>query len=276
MYVAFVSLVSIIKDSALLVNRELMTNRTIFLLLFLLSVFLSTRLSKKWSDLLSVVLIYAGLSLLYKETAILNRLFYPARDPLLEKWDYALFGFQPALEFSRNFPYPIISEMLFFGYFSYYIMPLVILLLIFKKFPDKLMEFGFLLITSFLVYYSFFILFPAVGPQFFWDYPANYIEAKGLFGTLVKIIQLNGEAPTAAFPSSHVGISVILLLWLYRKSRVLFYGLIPTTILLILATVYIKAHYFVDVAAGVISAPVIYICVHNVYFYIRENFFRIG
>lgn len=158
MYVAFVSLVSIIKDSALLVNRELMTNRTIFLFLFLLSVFLSTRLSEKWSDLLSVVLIYAGLSLLYKETSILNRLFYPARDSLLEKWDYALFGFQPALEFSRNFPYPIISEMLFFGYFSYYIMPLVILLLIFKKFPDKLMEFGFLLIniifSLLLIFYS--------------------------------------------------------------------------------------------------------------------------
>jgi len=67
-----------------------------------------------------------------------------------------------------------------------------------------------------------------------------------------------GEGPTAAFPSSHVGIVLILLYLANKFTPKLLKWLIPISILLILSTVYIKAHYVVDVIAGILSFPTIY------------------
>ena len=68
-----------------------------------------------------------------------------------------------------------------------------------------------------------------------------------------------GERPTAAFPSSHVGISTIVMILAYRANKRLFIILAPVYILLCCATVYIQAHYLIDVFAGWISAILIYI-----------------
>ena len=67
------------------------------------------------------------------------------------------------------------------------------------------------------------------------------------------------ERPTAAFPSSHVGVSTILMLliWTARNRRLL-YWLLPFYVLLCLSTVYIYAHYAIDVLGGWVSAIVLF------------------
>ena len=82
---------------------------------------------------------------------------------------------------------------------------------------------------------------------------------KGLFYQLVEASQEVGERPTAAFPSSHVGISTISMIMAYRVNRKLCWFLMPFYVLLCCATVYIQAHYLIDVFAGWISAIGIYI-----------------
>ena len=82
---------------------------------------------------------------------------------------------------------------------------------------------------------------------------------QGLFFELVEASQEVGERPTAAFPSSHVGISTILMIMAWRVNRKLCYGLMPFYALLCCATVYIQAHYLIDVFAGWISAIGIYV-----------------
>ena len=68
-----------------------------------------------------------------------------------------------------------------------------------------------------------------------------------------------GERPTAAFPSSHVGICTVLMLLAWRaKSRRLTLFILPFFILMTLATVYIRAHYLIDVFAGWVSAVLFY------------------
>jgi hypothetical protein len=67
-----------------------------------------------------------------------------------------------------------------------------------------------------------------------------------------------GERPAAAFPSSHVGMMVILLYLSGKFAPKLLKILIPIGILLIFSTVYIKAHYVIDVIAGFLSVPIIY------------------
>jgi membrane-associated phospholipid phosphatase len=75
-----------------------------------------------------------------------------------------------------------------------------------------------------------------------------------------------GERPTAAFPSSHVGVTLVLLLLAWRSgSRRLFYWVLPFLLLMCLATVYIRAHYAIDVFAGLISGTMIYFILQFLY-----------
>ena len=69
-----------------------------------------------------------------------------------------------------------------------------------------------------------------------------------------------GERPTAAFPSSHVGVSTIcmLLLWHDRNYRLLAV-LAPFYLLLCCATVYIQAHYLIDAIAGFITGCLLFV-----------------
>ena len=76
---------------------------------------------------------------------------------------------------------------------------------------------------------------------------------------LVGMAQASGERPTAAFPSSHIGISTVIMLLAMRAKRGLALALAPFYVLLCCATVYIKAHYLVDAFAGVITGVLLYL-----------------
>ena len=81
----------------------------------------------------------------------------------------------------------------------------------------------------------------------------------GFFYNLVESSQQVGERPTAAFPSSHVGMSTILMIMAWRGSRRLFACLLSFYLLLCGATVYIQAHYLIDAIVGFFSAIVLYV-----------------
>ena len=104
-------------------------------------------------------------------------------------------------------------------------------------------------------------------------FPGRY-DQPGFFYSLVETSQQLGERPTAAFPSSHVGISTLLMLMAGRLSRKLCCFLLPFYVLLCMATVYIQAHYLVDVIVGFFSAFVIYFFTTFVYkYYFATPFF---
>ena len=83
--------------------------------------------------------------------------------------------------------------------------------------------------------------------------------ADGFFCHLVEWAQDSGERPTAAFPSSHIGITFILLYLVRPQSKRFLFILSPFALLLTLATVYIQAHYLIDSIVGFVSAFGIYI-----------------
>ncbi|MDO4763182.1 MAG: phosphatase PAP2 family protein [Flavobacteriaceae bacterium] len=264
-YFLAVEFIIILKQPEMVFDFKILMNRATYGVFFLISILLKNKLPLSLWRLVNILLIYAGLGGLYKETAVLNQLFLPEIDSWLMELDQKIFGFQPSLEFSKYFNSLIFSEMMFFGYFSYYLMPIAILMIIYKNNAEKMENFGFMLISSFLLYYLIFISLPAFGPQFYFSYPENFIEAQGVFGKIVKIIQENGEDKTAAFPSSHTSLAIIMLLWLYDNAKKYVKFFVPTVVLLILATVYIKAHYAVDVLAGIFTAPVVYYIVNQIF-----------
>lgn len=228
----------------------------------------------------------ALLSWWYPDTYEFNRLFSNL-DHLFAGYDQQMFGFQPALLFSQTFTNPIVSELLHMGYASYFPLIAAVSLFYFLKRYTEFNRATFILLTAFFIYYVIFIFLPVTGPQFYYlaagmeniangvfpdvgHYFANHQEAvitpgwsDGFFYHMVEDAHAAGERPTAAFPSSHVGICVVLLLlaW-HSKSRPLFWSIVPFFVLMCLATVYIQAHYVIDVIGGWISGIVIYVVLH--------------
>ena len=198
-------------------------------------------------------------------------------------YEQQLFHCQPALLFSQKVTNGVFSELMHLGYASYY--PLIALVTLYY-FLYRYQEFTratFIILASFFIYYVIFVLLPVTGPQYYYlaagvdqiaqghfpnigDYFATHDEAlpipgwkDGFFYQCVASAHAAGERPTAAFPSSHVGVTTILLFlaW-HARNRKLLYTLLPFYILMCFATVYIQAHYAVDVIGGWISAVVIY------------------
>ena len=231
------------------------------------------------------VRVVAQMSLLawwYPDTYELNRVF-DNLDHVFCGWEQALFGCQPALAFARDFPSPVVSELMSMGYASYYPM---IALVTFFYFFCRYGEFeraSLVILASFFAYYVAFVLVPVAGPTFYYKavgldsiargvFPAlgDYFNthhdclptpgyADGVFYDLVEQAKAAGERPTAAFPSSHVGISTVcMLLAAHTRQRRLVWTMMPFYVLLCLSTVYIQAHYAIDALAGLVSGGVLY------------------
>ncbi len=193
----------------------------------------------------------------YSETFFYNKLLFNNIDPILIKSDAYIFGFQPSVEFSSAFSSLLWSELMYFSYFCFYLIIMTFVLYVFFKRRAYFAEAVFKLSFALYFFYLFFSFIPSAGPQFYFNAPENRLPDAYFFNHVMHFIQETAEQPTGAFPSSHVGISVIIVWLSYRKALSLFKLFGPVVLLLILSTVYIKAHYVVDIIGGLFIAPFI-------------------
>lgn len=238
----------------------------------------------KFSAFIRIGVQMALLSYWYPDTFEFNRVL-PNLDHVFASAEQWIFNGQPSVSFSHTFPQIWVSEPLNMGYFFYYPMIAIVALYYFFCRYELFEKLSFVLVGCFFIYYFVYILVPCAGPQFYFPvigeesvaqgtFPAigNYFNLHsevllapdyegGFFYNLVKSSQQVGERPTAAFPSSHVGISTVLMIMAWRANRKLFAGLFPFYLLLCCATVYIQAHYLIDSIVGFISAFFLYILV---------------
>ena len=218
----------------------------------------------------------------YPDTYEINRMF-PNLANHFPQLQQDLFGCQPALLFAKALPWAVVSELMSMGYFMYYPMIAAVVLYYFFCRYYEAERVSFVLLASFFLYYLIYTSAPPHTPTFYFDavgvqdiakgiFPAmgDYFSTHtsclptpgytdGIFYQLVEDAKEAGERPTAAFPSSHVGVSTIcmLLAW-HSRNRKLLFTMLPFYIFLCMATVYIQAHYLIDAIAGWISAVVIY------------------
>ncbi len=221
-----------------------------------------------------IVLQMVWLSKWYPETYDFN-LLLPNLDHVFAAAEQNIFGCQPALLFAEKISSPVFSELMHLGYSSYFALILVVCLYYFFFRYQRLQTVAFTITASFFAFYVIFILVPVAGPQYYYlaagvdnivqgvfpnvgTWFHNHTEplalpgwSDGIFYKTVIAAHTAGERPTAAFPSSHVGITVVLLwqAW-YSRSRWLFWAILPFSLLLFLSTVYIQAHYAIDALAG--------------------------
>jgi membrane-associated phospholipid phosphatase len=217
--------------------------------------------SSKYNDILEFVKIcYSSLLLFYwyRETASLNTFIFDPFDHYLYSIDQTIFGFQPSVEFSSKCNSPFCSEIMYYGYFSYYFINMLVILLYYFKNKASVYKIVFVFIFSFVLYYLIFILFPSVGPQFYLSYELRSVPQGFLFQQEIRYLLHSAEVKTGAFPSSHVGMAVIFMILIYKISKKVFWFVLPISLVLMASTVYIKAHYFIDVIGGVLSGILFY------------------
>ena len=222
------------------------------------------------------------LSWWYPDTYELNRTL-PNLDHVFAGCEQAVFGCQPALLFAQKAPWGWFSELMCMGYISYFPMMTILLIYYFFYRYNEFLKAAFVLLGAFFIFYVIFIFLPVTGPQFYYlavgpekiaagvfpnlgDWFLTHSErmavpgwTDGFFYHLLEMAHNAGERPTAAFPSSHVGITtVVMLLAHHAHCRKLVLGMLPFYILMCLSTVYILAHYAIDALTGLFTGVVLY------------------
>ena len=218
----------------------------------------------------------------YPDTYELNRAL-PNLDHVFAAWEQSLFGCQPSLLFAQKMPYGWFSELMCLGYVSYFPLMLITYLYYFFKRYNEFQMTAFVMLGSFFAYYVVFVLLPVTGPQFYYLAVGTEKIATGIFPNLgdwflthsermaapgwtdgfwyhmLDLTHDAGERPTAAFPSSHVGVTtVVMLLALRTRSKGLIFTILPFYILMCFSTVYIYAHYAIDAIAGLVTGVLLY------------------
>lgn len=174
-------------------------------------------------------------------------------------WDMKLFGMELTL-WSQRFFHPLLTDYMAFTYALYFIFPLVIMYyLSYRNLRSELREVILALSFTFLLGFLGYVFFPCSPPRYFLE--NQYTEPVRLYGFYIfNQLQSKWDSLSAiragAFPSLHVGISSIALIYAFRFrkfsrfTRVLFWIYVPLVISLWVSTIYLRHHWFIDIAAG--------------------------
>lgn len=213
----------------------------------------------------------------YKEiNAFMHVLVSQWKDTGILRFEKNIFGIHPTLWLER-FISPVLTEIMKFNYFTYYLMiPVGAGFLYFSGKRKHYVRYLATVCLAFYISYIGFILYPVRGPRYtlydeytkdynvnIRDYYGPFVEKdvgdkdtkalKGyLFTSIQDYIMRYGSLHGGCMPSSHIAVAFVcmMMMWKYKKKIFYFYILLVT--LLCLSVVYNRYHYISDVAAGLI------------------------
>ncbi len=231
--------------------------------------FILTALNKKFPN--KIILLLKNtypllfLNYFYGETAFIkNIIFSIDLDVYMSQIDQWLFGCQPALEFSKIMPQAWFNELMFMSYFSYYLLAGIVCISVYFEKTSESYRANFVIIISFYLYYILYIIFPVLGPQYYFNETAYIPDQPYIFGKIMYFLHPI-ERPTGAFPSSHVGMAIIFSYIFFNHIKKLFFITLPFVISICFATIYLKEHYVIDIIVGLLSAPLLIILSGSIY-----------
>jgi membrane-associated phospholipid phosphatase len=206
---------------------------------------------RDWFPFLAILLMY------YSLWGDATHLLVPLdRDRELIVLDQRLFGFQASVAIQR-FVTPPRTAWMEFSYFYHILhIPLVGCFVYLCRPRPRFREMmSGLMVVTFLGLLGY-ILVPAIGPLYTLRdlYTVPLRQPISLFNQQLEFMDL-ARIHRDVFPSLHVAISFVVWLYALRNSRTLFWVLSPLVLSLWVSTIYLRYHYLVDVAAGLLLAP---------------------
>ena len=166
----------------------------------------------------------------------------------LVRADQFLLGSSPAWSLSIIHT-PWLTELLSYAYATMFFLPLAVLLVLHARGRDSdLREVAVSLQLAFYIGFALFMLVPARSPDVLYVFPP--LEGGPFFEASMRAWHSLQAVTYDAFPSMHTTISTIALAQAVRMRLGLWRWMVPVVLLLQLATLYLRQHYFVDVVAG--------------------------
>jgi hypothetical protein len=191
-------------------------------------------------------------------------------DERLLKLDLSLFKVEPALYLDR-FVNPHTTEWFAFFYFSYFFLlaSFVLPMLFACRDMDLLSEFATSICMLFGIAHLLYIVVPGFGP---WWYMASQFQHRlpnGRFLDLVMSAVHTGGAQKDIFPSLHTAAPTLLTLFAFRnRARTPFKVVWPVmaffTCNIIIATLFLRWHYAIDVVAGLTLSFTVWHFAHKI------------
>lgn len=207
------------------------------------------------------VVIYAPVQLSYfffRE--LLPHINPGALDQELYALDLTLFGVEPALVFDRMVT-PATTEWFAFFYFGYFfVLALHVIPIQFFSRDQRLVgEFALGMLLVFCIGHTGYMLVPGFGPYQAFAHEFQSSFPRGLWLDLVMDTVHSGGAQKDIFPSLHTAGPTFIALFSYRfRHRLPFTFTWPLVAFyalnIIIATMFLRWHYLIDVVAGLVLA----------------------
>jgi membrane-associated phospholipid phosphatase len=201
--------------------------------------------------LVRVLITFCLMLAIYKIVNFYIAVFNPFdKDAVLQHIDRIIFFDKLPSEWLE----PLISKPLTYilsgAYMSWFFMVYATILLMFRHSRKAVSEYVFTAIFTFYIGYVTYIIVPAIGPIF----TVQYAHPVGGIATLFAHDQT--LIARDCFPSLHTGISLVMLInvWRYQRKWTWFYA--PLVTLIIFSTLYLRFHYGIDDIAGAALAVV--------------------
>jgi len=201
---------------------------------------------------------FIAIDFIYENLHDLSQIFYK-RDyaAVIMNLDVKIFGFE-LTQWSQRFAHPLLTDYMAFTYALYIIFPLVLMyFLSYRNRRKDLKQIILALTFAFIAGFIGYVFVPCSPPRYF--LLGHYIP-EHLQGFLYNMLQARWDAlsqvSAGAFPSLHVGISTVALIFAYRfrntgrLDKVLFWIYLPLIVSLWASTVYLRHHWFIDILAG--------------------------
>lgn len=218
------------------------------------------RLFRDWYLIPSILFIYT------QSSSISFPIHQRDYDDVLIAIDQTVFSVNPT-QWISQFAHPFITEILQIAYSSYYLFFVALFFELYRRNDRKEFYSGAMLVVyGFYLSYIGYLLFPAIGPRFtLHDFFATDRELPGIFFTpyLRQIVNSGGGVPAGimdpaafvhrdAFPSGHTQLTLVAMYVAFTFRTKIRWWLLLGGSLLIVSTIYMRYHYVVDVATGVL------------------------
>lgn len=191
-------------------------------------------------------------------------------DAELHAFDTRFFGIEPALALDALVT-PFTTEWFSFFYFGYFIVLAVhvVPILFFARNQRVLGEFTLGMLLIFCIGHSVYMLVPGFGPYFAMRDAFSTPFPRGTWLDMVMNAVNSGGALKDIFPSLHTAAPLFLALFSFRhRARVPYRYTWPFVVFIsaniIVATMFLRWHYLIDVVAGILLASFVMLIVPGV------------
>jgi membrane-associated phospholipid phosphatase len=220
----------------------------------------ATTAFRHWYPLLYVAAIYREMGILIPAVRGINY------DHELARLDYRLWGAHPTVWLERYaVPWFTSALQLLYALFVPAVLLTAVLFWTRKRYPE-FRYYAFLVSAGFLTSYIGYLLVPARGPRFLLAGLQSFeLRGPGGFSAVRRALDILESAHFDCFPSGHTELTIIAWWASRRLSAALFIAYAVYTACIVLATVYLRYHYTVDIAAGAALALVLLVFTPGVY-----------